>query len=201
MEQKHIGAHNELVATCWLLQHGYEVFRNVSPHGYVDIIGMKEGKLTLFDVKKASILSNGEPTELKLRAEQIALGVKLLMVFGEGYECRVVDEPKTVYYHKDACKECGREFTARKARQTFCSNGCRVAVKNRKRYICEKADGIIDPCGEIVKCGHCGSDFKRRKRGQVFCSTWCRSSRGNERIRVAKEEAAGKRRLEMEERQ
>ncbi len=38
MEKKHKGAASELIATVWLLKKGYEVFRNVSSHGTVDII-------------------------------------------------------------------------------------------------------------------------------------------------------------------
>lgn len=38
MEKKYKGSASELIATVWLLKKGYEVFRNVSPHGTVDII-------------------------------------------------------------------------------------------------------------------------------------------------------------------
>jgi len=49
---KHKGAHCELVATAWLLKEGYEVFRNVSQHGIIDVVAMKDGLLHKFDVKK-----------------------------------------------------------------------------------------------------------------------------------------------------
>jgi hypothetical protein len=35
---KHVGARSELIACEWLLAQGYEVFRNVSAHGPIDII-------------------------------------------------------------------------------------------------------------------------------------------------------------------
>lgn len=38
--KKHRGAVSELKASAWLLEKGYEVFRNVSPFGPVDIIAM-----------------------------------------------------------------------------------------------------------------------------------------------------------------
>ena len=38
MEKKHRGAWAELVACGWLLKEGYEVYRNVSPHGVCDIL-------------------------------------------------------------------------------------------------------------------------------------------------------------------
>lgn len=37
-DRKHTGAISEHKATVWLMQQGYEVFRNVSPHGKYDII-------------------------------------------------------------------------------------------------------------------------------------------------------------------
>jgi hypothetical protein len=41
---KHKGARSELVACAWLLCQGYEVFRNVSQHGLMDIIAIKDGE-------------------------------------------------------------------------------------------------------------------------------------------------------------
>ncbi len=38
LERKHRGACSEMLATAWLLQQGYEVFRNVSPFGAIDLI-------------------------------------------------------------------------------------------------------------------------------------------------------------------
>lgn len=50
---KHKGAHAELRASAWLLSQGYEVFRNVSQHGPVDIIALNPKTLAfiLIDVK------------------------------------------------------------------------------------------------------------------------------------------------------
>lgn len=38
MKQKHRGTNSELRACLWLQENGYEVFKNISPHGEVDII-------------------------------------------------------------------------------------------------------------------------------------------------------------------
>lgn len=54
---KHKGAHSELVATAWLIEQGYEVFRNVSQHGAVDLIyrDPASGALTPVDVTTGSV--------------------------------------------------------------------------------------------------------------------------------------------------
>ena len=48
---KHRGAESELRACAWLLKQGYEVFRNVSSHGIIDIVAVKQGIATYIDVK------------------------------------------------------------------------------------------------------------------------------------------------------
>lgn len=51
MQAKHKGAHSELIASAWLLRQGYEVFRNVSQHGRVDIIAIRNNEIIYIDVK------------------------------------------------------------------------------------------------------------------------------------------------------
>jgi len=53
MNKKHKGALAELKASSWLLSKGFEVFRNVSPHGPVDIVALnpKTKETILIDVK------------------------------------------------------------------------------------------------------------------------------------------------------
>ena len=48
-----LGAQSELLAAAWLMELGYEVFRNVSPCGPADLIAWKRGTLDkhLIDVK------------------------------------------------------------------------------------------------------------------------------------------------------
>lgn len=74
IKRKHQGAHGELIACAWLLRQGYEVFRNISAHGIVDIIGMKDGIVELYDVKSGTN---------SLQVSQVNAGVKLLRVSGQ----------------------------------------------------------------------------------------------------------------------
>ena len=60
MDKKHKGAFAELKATAWLLQQGYEVFRNVSPFRPYNIIAIKEGIMEKIDVKTLSQYRNKE---------------------------------------------------------------------------------------------------------------------------------------------
>lgn len=56
VSKKHRGAHSELVAVAWLIEQGYEVFRNVSQHGKVDIVVLNEAtkEFIPIDVKTLS---------------------------------------------------------------------------------------------------------------------------------------------------
>jgi Holliday junction resolvase-like predicted endonuclease len=80
----------ELVANNDLAARGYEVFRNCSSHGLVDIIGRKDGLISLFDVKARDPklgfqrYRNGAQS---LSAEQLAEGVQLLLVDGRDGAC------------------------------------------------------------------------------------------------------------------
>ncbi len=126
MDKKHLGAKNELVATVWLLENGYEVFRNVSQHGMVDLVAMKAGDITLLDVKK---LNRGTCT--RLSQEQVDAGVKLLAVY-EDDGCEIIEAPARRKEQK-VCDRCSAPFMAYRARQRFCSTDCSGA--NHREYI------------------------------------------------------------------
>jgi hypothetical protein len=51
---KHRGAESELKACAWLLEQGYEVFRNVSAFGVIDIVAIKDGVVRCIDVKSTA---------------------------------------------------------------------------------------------------------------------------------------------------
>jgi Holliday junction resolvase len=100
---KHRGASSELIATLWLLDQGYDVFRNISAHGKVDIVAIRDGEITLIDVKtmgKAK-LKNGtiaymiSPRSAAMRAA----GIRLLAVNPATGECIWVDGER--YYRND----------------------------------------------------------------------------------------------------
>jgi hypothetical protein len=56
MDPKHKGAVGELMASTWLLRQGYEVFRNVSPHGIADMVAWKPGEPPIMvEVRKLSL--------------------------------------------------------------------------------------------------------------------------------------------------
>lgn len=114
MDKKHKGAASELVAAAWLLTQGYEVFRNVSPHGLIDIVGIKEGMVEYFDVRSAN--KQGEAN--RLSDEAVEKNVKMLAVYRDNH-CEIVP-PKIK--PKLFCKQCGKSLTGR--RSVFCSTFC-----------------------------------------------------------------------------
>ncbi len=86
----HKGAWAKLIACAWLIEKGYSVFHSVVPAGPVDVVGLKDGVVTLFDVKTMSFKpsQNGRVTlaggEHQLRESQARLGVQLLYVTPDG---------------------------------------------------------------------------------------------------------------------
>ena len=130
LTQGRLGAHNELIAATWLLRQGYEVFRNVAPVGPVDIVGIKDGKIELFDVKTA-YRSGDRIIRAKFSPEQKALGVKCIGVLADG-GCVINTEELT----GGSCEECGKVFVQGKRweKRRFCSTVCGGrSAKRRKR--------------------------------------------------------------------
>ncbi len=92
------GALAELVASSWALRLGHQVFRNVSPHGFGDLVLVDErGNACVVDVKAASVHpTNGRTYAGKLSAKQRNLGVRRLCVLpcggcflDDGDDCNV----------------------------------------------------------------------------------------------------------------
>lgn len=73
----HLGALSESLAMAFLLKRGYEVFRNVSAHGPIDLVAVhsRTGEIRYYDVKTRRSTSGS-----KLTADQIRIGVRLLLV-------------------------------------------------------------------------------------------------------------------------
>jgi hypothetical protein len=90
MQTKHQGSLSELTACAWLLRQGYEVFRNVSTHGYVNVIAFDpKSRLTLMlDIKTRG---KGQMTPPMATREQHRLGVKFLLVDRDTGVCDIVD--------------------------------------------------------------------------------------------------------------
>jgi hypothetical protein len=117
---KHKGACSELVACAWLLEQGYEVFRNVSSHGLVDLIALKENIVTFFDVKTWDSLKTRHPPRLSVAQKQ--LGVKLLAVKASG-DCEI--DPELHMIQKN-CAYCGALFETGYPTKIHCSSSCRA---------------------------------------------------------------------------
>ena len=115
MLSKHNGARNELIAATWLLSQGYEVFRNVSQHGLVDLIGLKDGMFTSFDVKSSH--------NQRLSREQVQSGVKRIAVSPDG-SCDIDWNPTAREpMEPRPCLQCGTLVYRRRSSQIFCSGG------------------------------------------------------------------------------
>lgn len=84
MDTKHRGAHSELAACVWLLEQGYEVFRNISQHGSTDIVAIKYDCVVRIDVKTAhaNTLKNG--TVVHYCAHKPPKGVRILAALSNG---------------------------------------------------------------------------------------------------------------------
>ena len=88
MNRSHGGMFAELTACAWLLQEGYEVFRNVSPHGPYDIIAIKGDEILRLDVKSTPNV----PRRSRITEKMKALGVVILHVDPTG-KCQICRDP------------------------------------------------------------------------------------------------------------
>ncbi len=132
----HQGSQSELLACAWLLERGYEVFRNVSAAGPIDIVGIKDGVVSLFDVKTKRV-GNGKPIT-RLSAHQIFLGVLPLYVNDDG-TIEIDTDPKPPFTgtnHSFICVECSQSFRPARGFQRYCSKTCseRKLNRNRRKY-------------------------------------------------------------------
>lgn len=122
MDRKHKGSAAEMRACALLLEHGYEVFRNVSPFGSSDIVAIKDGQVFRFDVK----YSNG-----KLKDRQVKEGIKRLTISNDKI---IIDELSNTKLEK-ICLPCGKTFKQRRQNQIFCSVKCGHAdLANRNGF-------------------------------------------------------------------
>lgn len=73
MHSKHKGSHNELIAAAWLLQQGFEVFRNVSAHGEIDLVVFKhlDGMFRPIDVTSLSLYQTSEGEKINIPYQKI----------------------------------------------------------------------------------------------------------------------------------
>ena len=149
---KHKGARSELLACAWLLAQGYEVFRNVSSCGLVDIIALKDGRATLFDVKTWSLPDH---FPLRLTPAQKHAGVKLIAVKPDG-ECEI--DPK-------------------EARTRAEIRALRAKLLTEPMVHPKEDDLPLKECAYPP----CGKSFKSAYLSKLYCSSWCRSFAAQDR--------------------
>lgn len=83
---KHRGAYAEHLAIIWLVKEGYEVFRNISPHGACDIVAFKNdfSEKILIDVKTTTVYRTADKKlkicVIKPKAHQVKCGIRILGV-------------------------------------------------------------------------------------------------------------------------
>ncbi len=78
----------EYYAVTWLWDNGYEVFKNASSCGPIDMIAIKDGQSLLIDVKTSD--SSGKVQD-KRTNEQIKMGVVFLLFNKQTRKCRFVE--------------------------------------------------------------------------------------------------------------
>ena len=141
------GAISELIACAWFLAQGYDVFRNVSPHGDADIVVRKDGRTIPVDIKSAR--PTGElGANRKHQAAIIARGIEVVYVFRDG-KCKWgrdidplygrVRDPKVPSPPPDPvskiCLGCGKQFfltnPRRPLHQKYCVCKCSRAARQR----------------------------------------------------------------------
>ena len=158
IHRKHLGTRAELIACSWLLKEGYEVFRNVSPHGLIDVIAIKNGVILKLDVRS----SGDDKNFARLTAIQTQEGIFRLKVFSNG-DCEIdFNAPKVKEQHP--CKSCNTNFLPKFPRHKFCSKRCLNAYRTKR------LPKVIE-----IQCDYCGAKFlpKNRRRGRLFCSGSC----------------------------
>jgi Holliday junction resolvase-like predicted endonuclease len=131
MNKKHVGTKNEMLAIAFLLDQGYEVFRNVSPHGPIDIIVRKGTEFINIDVKSVIRRVDGSLSACQLTEEQNLLKVKRVFVESNGnclFEQTKVKEVKT-----RNCVVCGELFSYTRNHQKYCTRSCGLSVFGYKR--------------------------------------------------------------------
>ena len=101
VKAKHIGTNTELKAAAWLLEQGYEVFRNVSSHGEIDLVAIKDGIVRKIDVKTC------------YRGFSRTAGIEYLSPMADG-SWRFMEESKRPMKKKRSREETPREKILRK---------------------------------------------------------------------------------------
>jgi hypothetical protein len=139
------GCRSELLACAFLLEKGYDVFRNVSPQGVIDVVAIKDNKISKFDVKTAMLrkISGWSDPRSSKTHEQILQNIEILTVTPDGscyFEADILLRPKYKprggeKQKKTTCKKCGKSSVLREyVRRGFCDS-CAARTKLGKQII------------------------------------------------------------------
>ena len=182
------GAISELLACTFLMCRGYQVFRNVSPRGSIDIVAVRGKEIRKFDIKTAVFRENGFIANMMRNKtqEQEKEGIEILHVDHKG-QCyfeheviRGIQSKKDILYFnqkerekkiiasladkKYNCKNCQKEFTRLDipSRRSYCSDECQRECRNKKITLKTK------------QCISCGKTYTGNARN-IYCSRECYS--------------------------
>ena len=89
----------EYYAVTWLWDNGYEVFKNSGSTGMIDLIAVRDGEITLIDVKTDKVNSLYKDFSSHRTQAQKEAGVVLLSFDPRTRKCRFVK------HHKDSANE------------------------------------------------------------------------------------------------
>lgn len=89
----------EYYAVTWLWDNGYEVFKNSGSTGMIDLIAIRDGEITLIDVKTDKVNSLYKDFSSHRTQAQKEAGVVLLSFDPRTRKCRFVK------HHKDSANE------------------------------------------------------------------------------------------------
>lgn len=187
LHRKHKGARNELGAICWLMDQGYEVFRNVSQHGAIDIIAVKNGEPLYLDVK-----SGGS----KASHEQVQRGICILHAIYDGtYE---IIAP--IANAGSNCPICQTPIPKGNTKKTYCSPVCVAAAYNDRHGI-TRTKRQQAHLGEGLACIECRGPINllTRPQGRKYCSDRCGHKNQTRRMQQQRADkvAAAKERLAL----
>jgi hypothetical protein len=116
------------------MDQGYDVFRNVSAAGLVDLVAIRGDEVLKLDVKHSRVGqrtgAGGKGCNAK---EQTKLGIKWLYVLGDRFE--IVDPPlPSVGKESRKCVICPKYFRVKiRSTQKTCCNKCRDENIRRKK--------------------------------------------------------------------
>jgi len=191
VQQKHVGSYGELKATLWLMDQGYDVFRNVSAAGLIDLVAIKGDEVLRLDVKYSRTGSNRQGAGGKgcNATAQRSLGIKWLYVLKDKFE--IADPPDAKGRERRKCMICPRHFKASiGSAHTTCSQKCSAEHERRRRNESRKRRVLkrAKKREQTKSCVICTTSFTTSLSAKKACSTECSKENTRRRGRKACEE-------------